>query len=76
MITPTSSSSSWRGTVAQILSALMWVSDFSGYAPIGTILHDPHTAEAITTFIASGMTLWGIAEHLIAVVSPAKSIKS
>ncbi len=69
-------SSSWRGTVAQILSALMWVSDFSGYAPIGAILHDPATSEAVTTFIASAMTLWGIGEHLLAVVSPAKSIKS
>jgi hypothetical protein len=54
----------------------MWVSDFSGYAPIGAILHDPATSEAVTTFIASAMTLWGIGEHLLAVVSPAKSIKS
>lgn len=56
--------SSIRGIVAQVLSAGMWAFDLAGHPDVGSMLHDPSTAAAVTTLIASTFTLWGICEHV------------
>lgn len=53
-----------HGSVAQALSMAMWASDIAGHPAVGTILHNPQTAQAIDMTIAGLLGLWGIAHSI------------
>lgn len=53
-----------KSIILHVLSLAMWASDVMGHPAVGSVLHDPKTASAVTAFIASGLACWGIIQHL------------